>query len=130
MSVETDVRDLHAALGIHSQGVPGWSPEAIIELRKTLIREEAEEALAALADHEPLEDVAKELCDVVVVAVGAAVALGIPFDECWRRVHDSNMAKAGGPVREDGKILKPPGWRPPDLRSALYPLSSDAGSAP
>ena len=29
------------------------------------------------------------------------------------------MAKAGGPLREDGKRLKPPGWTPPDIAGVL-----------
>jgi hypothetical protein len=29
------------------------------------------------------------------------------------------MAKEGGPVREDGKVLKPEGWLPPDLHSVF-----------
>jgi len=30
--------------------------------------------------------------------------------------HASNMAKEGGKTRADGKVLKPEGWRPPDIR--------------
>ena len=42
----------------------------------------------------------------------------------WRssvtEVHRANMAKAGGPRRhEDGKLLKPVGWSPPDIEGEL-----------
>lgn len=121
MDVEADIRDFHRALGIHSQDTPGWPEDTIVALRARLICEEAREAVEALEDREPLADVAKELCDLIVVAVGAAVALGIPLEECWARVHASNMAKRGGPVREDGKVLKPAGWAPPDL-APLFPV--------
>jgi hypothetical protein len=49
--------------------------------------------------------------------------MGIPFDAVWRAVHESNMAKLGpnGEIirREDGKVLKPPGWTAPDIAAVL-----------
>jgi predicted HAD superfamily Cof-like phosphohydrolase len=40
----------------------------------------------------------------------------------WKEVHRSNMAKLEGGVRkrEDGKILKPEGWTPPDVEGVMY----------
>lgn len=38
----------------------------------------------------------------------------IPLDRFWEEVQRANMAKVGGPIRADGKRLKPPGWRGPD----------------
>lgn len=127
MSVEHDIREFHAALGIHSQDTPSWPDPGIVELRARLIEEEAKEAVDALRDGEPLASVAKELCDLVVVAVGAAVALGVPFEECWKLVHASNLAKQGGPMRADGKVLKPEGWQPPDL-APLFPVERVRGA--
>ncbi len=37
----------------------------------------------------------------------------------WDEVHRSNMAKVGGPIRGDGKRLKPEGWTPPDVAGVL-----------
>lgn len=52
-----------------------------------------------------------------------AAALGIPFDAVWDAVHTANMAKVwpDGTVhyREDGKVLKPPNWSPPDIAAVL-----------
>jgi len=45
--------------------------------------------------------------------------LGLDLDLFFREVHRSNMAKLGGKVRQDGKILKPPGWQPPRIREML-----------
>lgn len=43
----------------------------------------------------------------------------LPFEAGWAEVHGSNMAKLqpDGTVlrREDGKVIKPDGWLPPDL---------------
>ena len=44
---------------------------------------------------------------------------GVDLDEIFAEVHRANLAKAGGPVRIDGKILKPEGWKPPRVRELL-----------
>ncbi len=43
-----------------------------------------------------------------------AAFYGIPLEEFWKEVQRANMAKVGGPVRSDGKRLKPPGWVGPN----------------
>ncbi|WP_280195817.1 hypothetical protein [Nocardia farcinica] len=51
-----------------------------------------------------------------------AVLLRIPLDRVWAEVARSNFAKfVDGKVirRDDGKILKPADWTPPDIRGAL-----------
>lgn len=60
----------------------------------------------------------KELADVQYVVSGMAVSLGIPMEEVFRRVHESNMSKLvdGKPLkRADGKFLKGPNYKKPDL---------------
>lgn len=60
----------------------------------------------------------KELADVQYVISGMAVSLGIPLEEVFRRVHESNMSKLvdGKPLkRADGKFLKGPNYKKPDL---------------
>lgn len=59
------------------------------------------------------------LCDIIYVACGAAVEMGVDLDEYLAEVHRSNMQKAGGPVRADGKVLKPAGWTPPNIAGVL-----------
>lgn len=89
-----------------------------VALRLELIREEFEETAVAMARGD-LVEIADGLADLVYVCVGAALEFGIPLDRVWAEVHRSNMAKAGGPRRADGKILKPDGWTPPDIRGVL-----------
>ena len=47
--------------------------------------------------------------------------LNIPQQEVWDEVARSNLQKIGpdGKVhkREDGKVMKPEGWTPPDIKS-------------
>lgn len=59
------------------------------------------------------------LCDTIVVSYGAAEALGVDLEPYFAEVMRSNMAKASGPVRPDGKREKPPGWTPPDIKGIL-----------
>src|SRR5262245_34267073 len=66
-----------------------------------------------------LEEIARQACDVHVVVSGTLIEHGIPEDECYEVVHNANMAKVGGPTREDGKQLRPEGWEPPDLLPIL-----------
>lgn len=51
-----------------------------------------------------------------------AVGWGIPLDIFWKEVQRANMDKVGGPIRADGKRLKPLGWRGPDHGPALLRL--------
>lgn len=60
--------------------------------------------------------------DILYVLFGLLLRLGISrrqFVAVWYEVTRANLAKAGGPTREDGKRLKPPGWRPPNVAEAL-----------
>ena len=61
----------------------------------------------------------KELTDVAYVTYWLAARVGIDLDAAFRLVHQSNMSKLGPdgkPVkREDGKVLKGPNYKAPDL---------------
>lgn len=91
-------------------------------LRLTLHQEEHDELVEAIESGD-LAAIARELADVVYVAYGSAWSLGIDLDRAIREVHRANLSKLdddGKPVyREDGKALKGPNFRPPDLRLAL-----------
>jgi predicted HAD superfamily Cof-like phosphohydrolase len=91
-------------------------------LRAYLLDEEYEEVQGALASGDRLA-IAKELADLVYVAYGTALVYDIDLDIALKEVHKSNMTKlddAGKPVlRKDGKVLKGPNYKPPDMRGAL-----------
>ena len=65
------------------------------------------------------EHALKELADLVYVCYQYAENMGWFLDEALNRVHLSNMSKLdedGKPIlREDGKVLKGPNYKPPDL---------------
>lgn len=91
-------------------------------LRQALIEEETSELREAVADQD-IVAVADALADIVYVAYGTACVYGIDLDAVLDEVHASNMTKLGAdgrPVRRaDGKILKGPGFRQPDIAAAL-----------
>jgi predicted HAD superfamily Cof-like phosphohydrolase len=60
------------------------------------------------------------LIDIMVVTVGAAQSLGVDSEGAWKEVMSTNFAKIDSLTglvrkREDGKVLKPVGWRAPEL---------------
>ena len=90
------------------------------ELYMELIREEFNE----LQNADTHEQVFDALLDLIVVCIGAGHSAGYPMEQGWDAVVVSNLRKidpATGQVvrREDGKILKPEGWRPPNLARLL-----------
>jgi predicted HAD superfamily Cof-like phosphohydrolase len=122
---QADVADFHKVFGVMSNEKPiipkndnSTGMMSTKELRKRLILEECLELTEAL-DSEDLSHIAKEIADVIVVTLGTAVVYGIKVQPIWDSVHVSNMAKIGGKRRADGKILKPEGWKPPDIASEI-----------
>ena len=61
----------------------------------------------------------KELADLVYVCYQYAANMRWDLDEALNRVHASNLSKLdedGKPIyREDGKVLKGPNYKPPNL---------------
>lgn len=97
------------------------------ELRKRLLREELDEVIRALDSGDVL-NLAQELADLVYVAYGTAIAPGIDLDAAVSEVHRANMSKRDPDgrflVRADGKILKGPHYRPPDMTVAVQGMRS------
>lgn len=88
-----------------------------------LIEEEFKELQVAIDNNNNLE-VFDALLDIMVVTVGAIHSAGFNGEEGWKEVMRSNFAKIDtqtGKVRkrEDGKVLKPIGWTPPELKKYL-----------
>lgn len=96
--------------------------EEICKLRVDLIAEELDELREAIRDKDIVE-VADALTDLLYVVYGAGHAFGIDLDACFNEVHRSNMSKLGSdgkPIyREDGKVLKGPGFFEPDLSKLI-----------
>lgn len=94
-------------------------------LRKKLIMEEAQETCEAI-DNDDLVEAIDGICDLIYVAIGAAITFGIhDLEPFFDEVHRSNMAKVGGVQDGDGKILKPEGWQPPRIAELLEELRAE-----
>jgi predicted HAD superfamily Cof-like phosphohydrolase len=64
------------------------------------------------------------VCDTIWTLIGYALAKGYPIETAWDAVTLSNLRKIDlktGKVRRrsDGKVLKPEGWKPPDIQKIL-----------
>lgn len=89
------------------------------DLYVNLIREEVKELEEAIADNDNTEKL-DALLDIIVVTIGAIHSMGADGLGGWNEVMRTNFAKIDantGKVRkrEDGKVLKPEGWQPPNL---------------
>lgn len=85
-----------------------------------LIVEEFNEFCAAENAEKKIDAVA----DLIWVLIGYAISAKSDFTCAWKEVRDSNMQKIDantGKVvrREDGKILKPNGWEPPNFKECI-----------
>ena len=96
--------------------------------QRNLITEEFKEFLEAdgmLFRNAPQypQECLKELADLVYVCYQYAANMGWDLDEAMYRVHESNMSKLddkGKPIfREDGKVLKGPNYKPPNLEDLV-----------
>ena len=85
-----------------------------------LIDEEVSELKTAVENNDDIEQL-DALTDILVVTIGAIHSAGFDAEGAWKEVMKTNFAKIDketGKVRkrEDGKVLKPVGWVPPDLK--------------
>ena len=84
-----------------------------------LIREETTELEDAIEANDKVEQL-DALVDILVVTMGAIRAAGWDGEAAWKEVMDTNFAKIDPATnkvikRADGKVLKPEGWKAPQL---------------
>ena len=88
-----------------------------------LIEEEADELGVAINNYDKVETL-DALIDILVVTIGAIHSMGADAEGAWKEVMKTNFAKIDSETgkvrkREDGKVLKPVGWTPPELNNYL-----------
>lgn len=108
-----DILQLHKAYRQLVQRRPGCVYYKTRDLRLSVIKEETRELIDAMHTGN-LVKIADGIADSIVVLLGTAASYGINMKPIWDIVQKANMAKVGGPVRADGKQLKPKGWQPPE----------------
>lgn len=107
-------RDQEKFMKACDQSVTG--DQAQFDMYMNLIDEEYQELKDANDDIETLD----ALIDILVVTIGAIHSMGADGEGAWKEVMRSNFSKVDketGMVRkrEDGKVLKPIGYSPPEL---------------
>jgi len=143
MLMSTFLRDVAGSLASKATALKAYGDtpeERLTALRAGLLLEEVGELLAALSQGDAVE-VADACADIEYINIGNALTWGIPLTEVFAEVHVHNMAKfsfchclsGDGPescpecagtglirlVDAYGKVIKPPGWQPPDIAEVL-----------
>jgi predicted HAD superfamily Cof-like phosphohydrolase len=117
--VFTDVTVFLKAVG---QETPAFAQSTVsdqAELYKKLIIEEYSEFIEADINNDDVERI--DACfDMMWVIVGYMKSRGWDCENIWDEGAKSNLSKIDHVTalvkrREDGKILKPEGWKPPDF---------------
>jgi predicted HAD superfamily Cof-like phosphohydrolase len=101
----------------------GQSNAEQFKLYIKLMAEESQELAQAIQNSDQLETL-DALIDILVVTIGAIHSAGFDAEGAWKEVMRTNFAKIDSETgkvrkREDGKVLKPLGWTPPNLTPFL-----------
>lgn len=133
------VHAFHLALKLPtSEGPPHVISDDRMRVRLRLIAGEFCELLEAALEHYPKADELRRLlasvisgavnvdlpefvdamADLDYVVQGTRDEMGVDGVPVAREVHRTNMAKVGGVIVE-GKLMKPAGWKPPDIAEVL-----------
>lgn len=114
----TDVSVFLSAVGQQVPSKPiGETDQS--KLYKKLIDEEYQEFLEAFYTHDTAEEI--DACfDMMWVIIGYMKSRGWDCENIWDEGAKSNLSKIDPETglvrrREDGKILKPEGWQPPNF---------------
>lgn len=95
-----------------------------VALRHALMAEENDEYMEAALRHDAVE-IADALGDQLYILCGTILSHGMQdiIEEVFREIQASNMSKLGAdgnPIyREDGKVLKGPGYFKPNIAAIL-----------
>ena len=111
---------------------PQFPDERRVALRIEVVEEEVNRELIPAIKARDLVATADAIIDSIYALVGMALEFGLDLGPLWNEVHAANMRKRGGPIREDGKHLKPPGWVGPNIQKHLNAqiMLADAGCVP
>ena len=116
-------RDQEKFMRAFDQTVEGFNQEQFKLYVKLIDEEFNDELKTAISNNDPVETL-DALLDILVVTIGAIHSMGADGEGGWKEVMRTNFAKIDkdtGKVRkrEDGKVLKPIGWTPPDLKTFI-----------
>ena len=108
---------------------PHFPSDEVMDFRLGFLMEELDEIGAGIYNSD-LEEVADGLIDLIYVAIGTGLFMGLPMDELWDEVQRANMdevrAKSADESKRDSRldVVKPSGWRGPDITRVLQSCHS------
>jgi predicted HAD superfamily Cof-like phosphohydrolase len=118
------VEEFHNKFGEVNGTEPQLLEEDVFMMRYRLMEEESKEYLEACWDGN-LVEIADALGDQLYILCGTILKHGLQhkIEEVFNEIQRSNMSKLGEdgkPIRRgDGKILKGPGYTPPNIGDIL-----------
>ena len=98
---------------------------SLLRLRARIMKEEVKEWETEAIYNSDIDKRAKELADILYTVFGTIITEGLQdkIEQVFDAVHQSNMSKLGEdgkPVmRADGKVMKGPNYKEPDLSFLL-----------
>lgn len=119
-----DVRAFHDKFGLVTPDTPHFLDDQAFTFRSKFLSEEHREFVLAHASKD-MKGAADALVDLVYVAHGTALMMGIPWQAVWDEVQRRNMQKVRAEYAFESKrkstldIIKPTGWQAPDHTMAL-----------
>ena len=99
---------------------PPSTPTRLTKTRKRYSNDHLQEELDEFYGSDTIEEEADALIDLIYVALGRLVEMGLAPKALFDEVHAANMAKKRGavskrPHSQGHDAIKPPGWTPPNL---------------
>ncbi len=124
MSNFDDVKQFHTKYDLLRPELPGLLSDDVYEFRAKFLEEEVREFRDA-HEQRDLATAADSLIDLVYVACGTAVMMGLPWEAIWNAVQRANMQKVRAKNAAESKtgtgrghaqdVIKPPGWKAPNV---------------
>jgi predicted HAD superfamily Cof-like phosphohydrolase len=105
------VRQFHQACNVPLADRPTLMSSSRTRIRIAFLQEELSELNSAL----DIEDQADALIDIIYLALGGFVEMGVQPEKLFEIVHEANMRKAGSHIsdKSERKVAKPVGWLDP-----------------
>lgn len=118
------VREFHRKFGLPLGDYPHLLSDQDVAFRIARLDEEVNEFIDAVYSDD-LSEAADALVDLVYIALGTALWMGLPWEELFAEVHRVNMQKVRVDTASESRfnhvadIAKPPGWKGPKIREIL-----------
>lgn len=110
------VKEFHEKFNVPIATTPQCIAKNRYEFRYKFIKEEVEEYIKG-NEQQDLENIAKELCDIISVVYGAVLEHGLQdkFDLIFEEIHKSNMSKEKG----EFKLIKGDNFKEANISKIL-----------